>query len=118
MRSDADRVGDILEAITRIKERSAANLDAFLADEMLQVWVIHHLQLIGEASRGLSEPLTRRYPEAPWSELIALRNILVHEYFGLNMEQVWTMVVEDLPVLENHIRRIQADIAAGAGNVG
>jgi uncharacterized protein with HEPN domain len=46
-----------------------------------------------------------------------LRNILVHEYFGLNMEQVWTMVVEDLPVLENHILRIQAEIA-GAGNAG
>ncbi len=50
MRSDADRVGDILEAIAKARERTTNSVDAFRGDEMLQVWVIHHLQVIGEAT--------------------------------------------------------------------
>ena len=57
MRGDADRINDILEAISKIRARAGATLDEFQADEMLQVWVIHHLQLIGEAARGVSQAL-------------------------------------------------------------
>lgn len=91
MRSDADRVSDILDGIAKIKGRITDNVDAFQSDEMLQVWVIHHLQVIGEAARGVSQSLRDDHPEVPWPEIIALRNILVHEYFGLNMHQVWNM---------------------------
>jgi uncharacterized protein with HEPN domain len=57
MRSDADRVSDILEAAAKIREHVTDSVDAFQGDEMLQVWVIHHLQVIGEAARGVSQPL-------------------------------------------------------------
>ena len=60
MRSDADRVTDILEAIAKIKQRIPGSLDSFLGDEMVQVWAIHHLQLIGEAGRCVSESLRDR----------------------------------------------------------
>ena len=63
MRSDADRVSDILEATAKIRERVTDDIDAFLGDEMLQVWVIHHLQVIGEAARGVSQFLKERHPE-------------------------------------------------------
>jgi uncharacterized protein with HEPN domain len=56
-------MGDILEAIAKIRERITDNLDAFQGDEMLQVWAIHHLQVIGEAARGVSEALKGRHPE-------------------------------------------------------
>jgi uncharacterized protein with HEPN domain len=49
--------------------------------------VIHHLQIIGEAARGVSQALRDSYPEVPWAPIIALRNILVHKYFGLNLHQ-------------------------------
>jgi uncharacterized protein with HEPN domain len=110
MRSDADRVSDILEAIEKIKARTPANAVAFQQDELVQVWVIHHLQVIGEAARALSPSLRERHPDVPWAEIIALRNILVHEYFGLNMEQVWTLVQRDLPKLEQQVRRIRLQI--------
>lgn len=110
MRSDADRLSDILQAISKIKERTSCSLGAFLSDEMLQVWVIHHLQMIGEAGRCVSQSLRDRHPEVPWPQIVALRNILVHEYFGLNMHQVWTMVEKDLPDLEERIRRITEDL--------
>ncbi len=109
MRSDADRVSDILEAIGKIKDRTTNTLDEFLRDEMLQVWVIHHLQMIGEASRCLSESLRNRHPEVPWPQIIALRNILVHEYFGLNLEQVWIMVHKDVPKFEGQIQQIRSE---------
>jgi uncharacterized protein with HEPN domain len=62
MRSDQDRLTDILAAIAKIKER-VSDRSAFQKDELLQVWVIHHLQVIGEAVRGVSQPVRDRYPE-------------------------------------------------------
>jgi uncharacterized protein with HEPN domain len=82
---------------------------------MLQVWVIHHLQVIGEAARGVSQSLKDRHPEVPWPPIVASRNILVHEYFGLNMHQVWTMAQKDLPELEEPVQRIRSQIAADSG---
>jgi uncharacterized protein with HEPN domain len=111
MRSDADRVRDILDAIARINARMPVAFDVFHADEMLQVWVIHHLQVIGEAARGVSQALVERHPEVPWAQIVALRNILVREDFGLDMRQVWTVVTKDLPRLEEHVRRIRCEIA-------
>ena len=115
MRSDADRVGDILDAIAKIKARITVGLDVFLGDEMLQIWVIHPLQVIGEAARGMSQFLRDRHPEVPWPRIVALRNMLVHEYFGLNMQQVWTMVNKDLPELEEHVRQIRSEVRPDSG---
>lgn len=83
MRTDPARLDDILAAIAKIKERATNSYEAFQVDEMLQVWTIHYLQVIGEAARGVSPAVKERYPEVPWLQIIALRNILVHEYFGL-----------------------------------
>lgn len=77
---------------------------------MLQVWVIHHLQVIGEATRGISQSTKDRYPEVPWTRINALRNILVHEYFGLDMHQVWMTTQKDLPGLEPQLRFIRSQI--------
>jgi uncharacterized protein with HEPN domain len=115
MRSDADRVSDILEAIAKIRERITDGMDAFQGDEMLQVWVIHHLQIIGEAPRGVSEALRDRHPEVPWPQIVALRNILVHEYFGINMRQVWIMTQKDLPHLEQQVQQIRLQIPSDSG---
>ncbi len=111
MRSDPDRLSDILAAIEKIEGRTAAGADAFLGDELLQVWVIHHLQVIGEAARSVSQPFKHRHPEVEWAHIVALRNILVHEYFGLNLRQVWAMVEKDLPRLKTRIQCIRAEPA-------
>lgn len=108
MRSDADRLADMLAAAGKIRAATAVEIDSFLANEMLQVWVIHHLQQIGEAARAISSSLREKHPEVPWGEIVALRNILVHEYFGLNLRQVWETVRQDLPELERMLRNIEA----------
>lgn len=63
----------------------------------------------------MSQSLKERCRDVPWSQIVALRNILVHEYFGLNMRQVWTMTQEDLPKLEEQFRRIRSEIAPDSG---
>jgi len=110
MRSDADRLSDILAAIAKINERIVDDIDAFERDEMLQVWVIHHLQIIGEAARGVSQSVKDRHPEVGWLRIVALRNILVHEYFGLNIHQVWMVAQRELPKLEEQVQRIHAGV--------
>jgi uncharacterized protein with HEPN domain len=116
MRSDADRVNDLLAAIAKIGSRRVERFESFDGNEMLQVWVIHHLQVIGEAARGVSQPLKDSHPEVPWAQLVALRNILVHEYFGLNLHQVWMMTQDDLPRLDEQLRAIRRELSPEAGS--
>ena len=111
MRCDADRLSDMLEAASKIEERITGEFEAFVKDEMLQVWVIHHLQILGEAARHVSPALVERNPEVPWPQIIALRNIVVHKYFGLNLQQVWMMAQRELPPLKEQIRRIHAALS-------
>lgn len=106
MRRDLQRLQDILEAIERIERMAAKGREAFEQDEMIQVWIVHHLQILGEAVRGLSEPLRSRYPHVPWPVIIGMRNILVHQYFGIDHAEVWAAVERDLPRLREDVKKI------------
>ena len=109
MRDYNERLLDILEAIERIEKYAACGCEAFEHDELIQTWIVHHLQIIGEAVRALPESIREKNPEVPWSKIIGMRNILVHTYFGIDVDIVWTVVVNDLPDLkqkiENAIRK-------------
>jgi uncharacterized protein with HEPN domain len=109
MRDDRERLLDILEAIGKIEQR-ACGRDSFLADELLQVWVIHHIQIIGEAASGLSAEFRERFPSIPWADIIAMRNVLVHQYFGIDREEVWASVQTDIPALKASVSSILKDL--------
>ena len=104
MRDDRERLLDIQEAIERIERYAARGKQAFDRDELVQTWIVHHLQILGEAARGLSEGIQERAPQVPWSQIIGMRNILVHDYFGVDKAVVWSAVERDLPVLEKQIQ--------------
>lgn len=106
MRGDRQRLADIQEAIERIEKYAKGGRRAFERDELLQVWVVHHVRIIGEAARRLSGPFRSRHRDVPWAEIIAMRNILVHEYFGVDVDVVWATVRQDLPRLKARIRAI------------
>ena len=110
MRDDAGRLQDILDSIQRIEERIGGGRERFEADQMLQVWVVHHLQIIGEAARSISQALRTSHPELPWANVIAMRNLLVHEYFGVDLEEVWSTVVNDLPLLRPEVEAMLAEL--------
>ena len=103
MRDDDERFRDILEAIERIEKYSARGREDFEADELIQTWILHHLQIVGEAVRAISPATKETSDEVPWSKIIGMRNILVHNYFGIDKNLVWSVVENDLPALKNQI---------------
>jgi uncharacterized protein with HEPN domain len=68
--------------------------------------MLHHIQIIGEAVRTISEPMRLSYPEVPWAQIGAMRNILVHEYFDVDLGEVWVTVQRDLPGLKHMVQQI------------
>ena len=103
MRDDRARLKDILVAIDRILAETVAGRDAFRSEAKLQVWVLYHLQVLGEACRGLSESFRTRFPDPAWKNAIGLRNILVHHYFEIDEELVWQVVEGDLLPLRHAV---------------
>ena len=97
MRDDRERILDIQEAIARIERHASRGRQAFEQDELIQTWVVHHLQIIGEACRSLQGALRDQHPEIPWAQIIGMRNILVHHYFGVDIPIVWSVIERDLP---------------------
>ena len=106
MRDDRQRMLDIQEAIAYIEKYTVRGRAAFDQDELIQTWVVHHLQIIGEASRGISQSFRDQHPEIPWTKIVGMRNILVHFYFGIDEEIVWSVVVNDLPDLKREVENI------------
>ncbi len=92
MRDDRERLLDILEAIERIQKYAARGKDVFFKDDLIQVWVIHHIQIIGEATANLSKDLQDNHPQIPWPDIVSMRNVLVHQYFGVDLNQIWDTV--------------------------
>jgi uncharacterized protein with HEPN domain len=110
LRDDRERLRDIKEAIEKIEKYVSFGYQAFVEDERTQVWIIHHLQVIGEASNHLSDELTEQNPDIPWADIVGLRNILVHQYFGIDLRQVWETAELDMPVLKAKVREILQEI--------
>lgn len=106
MRDDRERLEDILDAIARIAKYSARGREAFESDELIQTWVVQHLQIIGEAASRVSDEMQSAHPEIAWANMVAMRNIIVHEYFGVDRDEVWSTVEFDLPTLKRQIEAI------------
>ena len=106
-RRDQDYLNDILEAMERIAEYiSGLTCEGFMLDRKTQDAVIRNLEIIGEATKSLSPELCRRHDEVPWSGLAGVRDKMIHYYFGLNYDVVWTIASQEIPALLPAIRNI------------
>ena len=103
MNNDYRRLLDVQESIAHIEKYAARGKEEFEKSELIQVWVIHHLQIIGEALGRLSGDLKSKYPGIPWRKIKGMRNILVHDYFGIDLEIVWRVIEGDLPDVKGNI---------------
>ena len=103
MRDDQERLRGILAAIERIEKYSNQGRTAFYGDELIQTWIVHHLDIVGEASRALSQRFRSENTDDVWLQAAGLRNVLVHEYFGIDHEIVWGVVERELPALREKI---------------
>ena len=107
MRPDRLYLLDIIEAADRVDVHLAErNRERFLADITRQAAVLHELTVIGEAAGRLSETLRQAYPATPWAKVVAFRNVVVHEYFGLNWEIVWDTAIELVPELRRQVASV------------
>ena len=103
LRDPKERLHDILEAIANIERYAAKGRDAFKKDELIQNWFVRHLQIIGEAARALPKEQRDRFSEIPWSKIMGMRHILVHDYFSIDTAVVWDVIEGDLPQLKHLI---------------
>ncbi|MFM7424538.1 MAG: DUF86 domain-containing protein [Elainella sp.] len=110
MRRDRERLEDILAAIAAIERYVQQGRQAFDEQELIQVWVAYHLQMLGEAANSLSADLRAQHPEIPWVQIVGLRNLLVHEYFRVDPQILWDITQSDLQPLKIAIQTIQQEL--------
>ena len=106
MRDDTERLRDILEAIERLEKYANQGKTMFEQQELIQTWVIYHLQIIGEAARAISQEFKARHNEISWRDASDLRNLIIHEYFRVNLDIIWDIVQNDIPPLKQQIEEI------------
>jgi uncharacterized protein with HEPN domain len=96
---------DILSSIAKIERYvDAMDQEQFLDDEKTTDAVVRNIEIIGGATRQLPTEFTAAHPDIPWSQMAGLRNRIVHEYFGLDLEIIWTIIEQHLLVLQKQLQ--------------
>ena len=98
---DKARIIHILEAISEIEKYIGnRNFDDFLNDSMFRFACIKQLEIIGEASTHISSVTKDEYSEIEWQQIVGMRNLFIHEYFGIDLYIAWDIIENDLPSLK------------------
>ena len=98
MRDPRQRLLDILDAIQQIELEAPKGRRAYDESPLIQVWMLHHIQIIGEAARGIDPAFRQRHPSIPWEKIIGTRNILIHDYTSVNYDILWKIVERFAPI--------------------
>lgn len=102
---------DILESIRKI-ERYTKNIafDDFVEDDLTQDGVVRNLEVIGEAVKNIPEDIKNKKPEVEWKKIAGLRDLLIHTYFGIDVDIVWDVVKNKLPELKEEVIEMLQEI--------
>jgi uncharacterized protein with HEPN domain len=112
MRDPRERLRDMFEAIGHIERYASRGRDTFERDELIQNWIVRHLQIIGKAARAMPQEVRERATNVPWSKIIGMRHILVHDYFQIDTDIVWDVVEHDLAELKQALRGLLDELEA------
>ncbi|CAN5858650.1 DUF86 domain-containing protein [soil metagenome] len=110
-RGDKAYLLHILDAVMQIQTYTVHGKNDFFSSRLVQDAVIRNLEIIGEATKNLSPTLRERQLGLPWKQMAGLRDVLIHPYFGSNLETVWLVVENRLPVLLEAVQSLLADEA-------
>jgi len=100
-------IDHIRESITAIETyTNSITKEIFLNTTQIQDAVCRRLEIIGEAANKLESEFKEQFPNIPWYKIVAMRNILIHEYFSVDLDQVWNTVQKDLPNLKKQLDKI------------
>lgn len=109
MRRDDLYLNDIIEAADHIATfLGQTDFESFRLSELIRSAVVQKLAIIGEAAARISDEVKDRYPQVPWPQIIAFRNILIHAYFGIDWSEVWKAAKVDCPALRRDVTGILA----------
>ena len=101
---------DILEASSRIRDyTSGLTLDEFKDDTKTLDAVVRNLEVIGETVKKVPDEIRSRYPDVEWKKIAGLRDILIHEYFGIDVNIIWDILKNKLPRLEEKVKKILSE---------
>ncbi len=106
MKEDRVYLEHIRQAIGKITEFSAVDRERFLQDPMIQDAVIRNFEIIGEAAKRLSDTVKLRSPKIPWRRVAGFRDILIHDYMGVDIEEVWNIIQTQLPALRREVDQL------------
>src|SRR5262249_46745533 len=96
----------IFECLEKIERFTISGEATFRADDMIRDAVIRNLQTLAESAGRLSEKIRKLHPEIEWRDIVAFRNVAVHDYLGIDWKIIWDIVSCDLPALKSKIRKI------------
>jgi uncharacterized protein with HEPN domain len=106
-----NRIRDILSAISEIQSfTEGLTFEEFQNDRKTIGAVLYTLAIIGEAARTIPPDLESAHPEIPWNDMRDMRNIIIHEYFQVNLSIVWQTIQEDINNLEHPLRKLLEDL--------
>ena len=107
------RLGHIIEAIERIEDHlSGETKEIFLSNYDLQCVIVRQFEIIGEAIRAMDDDVYKRYPEVDWYKAMGMRNIFIHDYFGINCRSLWKTAKTEIPDLKVKVSKIFGDLKA------
>jgi uncharacterized protein with HEPN domain len=110
-REYTDYLEDILEAATKARQFvKDVDFKAFCANDEKVFAVIRALEIIGEAAKNIPKSIRGRYAEIPWEDIVGMRNKVIHDYFGVDLEVIWKTLHEDLPPLQTSVAKILQDL--------
>jgi len=101
---------NILECINRIEVYTRDGKEVFTETVMIQDAVIRNFEIMGEATKRISEDIKQKYPEVPWREIVGFRNILIHDYLKISLIRVWDVIEKDLSILKKQIELILQEL--------
>lgn len=106
MKDDKVYLISILEAIESIQEYTKGGKEEFIKTKIIIDAVIRNLEIIGEASKKVSNDIKKEYSEIPWRQMAGLRDVLIHDYLGVDKERVWNVIENELSNLKGKIKLI------------
>lgn len=104
-----EHIQEVIEKISKIVE-SLHHFGEFEEKWLEQDAMLRNFEIIGEASAHISEEIKEKYSEIPWREIKGMRNFIIHEYFGVDLESVWNTAITELPILKIQILEILVEL--------
>jgi uncharacterized protein with HEPN domain len=99
-------LSNIAECIERIETYTQDGQDAFMQSTLIQDAVIRNFEIIGEATKQISQELRQKHLDIPWRRVAGFRDVLIHNYMSAVLDEVWLVVERDLPILKRRIKEI------------